>query len=415
MMARRSDISTTPVGDREGPAASQTIAPSKPAVELRAVTKSFAQVVAVNGVSLVIPSGGFYSLLGPSGSGKTTCLRLIAGFEDPDEGGILIQGVPVADTPAYRRDVNTVFQHYALFPHMDVARNVRYGLKQRRPRIAPGEIDRRTSEILALVQLEGMERRRVWELSGGQQQRVAVARALVNRPQVLLLDEPLGALDLKLRKQMQLELKRIQHEVGITFIHVTHDQEEAMAMSDRIAIMVDGVIAQEGTPKELYFEPRTRFVADFVGECNFLDGRVVESLAANGRDGVVVQTHLGAHLKARLPVGARQLSLGRAATIAIRPEHVVLRPRNDQEGEVGPGGKLGTIHDVTFLGNQVQYEVHVRDLGDLLARVTGEIDGHDAGLSPGCEVSVFLDERACLAIEASPVDAYAGGSEPNAG
>src|SRR5687768_2490378 len=223
-------------------------------------------------MDLSIERGAFYSLLGPSGCGKTTTLRMIAGFEQPTEGEIFLAGQPIAGVPPYRRNVNTVFQHYALFPHMDVAQNVGYGLRQRK--VDRKEEERRVAEALELVRLPGYGKRRTWEMSGGQQQRVALARALVNRPTVLLLDEPLGALDLKLRKEMQLELKKLQREVGITFIYVTHDQEEALTMSDRIAVMSQGVALQVGPANEIYERPNSRFVADFIGETNFLEGRV---------------------------------------------------------------------------------------------------------------------------------------------
>src|SRR4249919_1173379 len=215
-------------------------------VTLVDLVKRFGDMAAVDGINLEMPSGEFFSMLGPSGCGKTTTLRMIAGFEQPTEGEILLAGAPIAGVPPYQRNVNTVFQHYALFPHMDVARNVGYGLRQRK--VDKADEARRVAEALALVRLVGYERRRTWEMSGGQQQRVALARALVNRPTVLLLDEPLGALDLKLRKEMQLELKALQQEVGITFIYVTHDQEEALTMSDMIVVMRDGLIQQLGRP-----------------------------------------------------------------------------------------------------------------------------------------------------------------------
>jgi putative spermidine/putrescine transport system ATP-binding protein len=231
-------------------------------VELQAVTKRFGPVTAVDQVDLAIRSGEFFSFLGPSGSGKTTCLRMIAGFERPTQGRILLQGKDVAGSPPYDRDVNTVFQDYALFPHLDVTANVEYGLKVKK--VAKPERRRRAAEALAMVRLEGFDRRRITQLSGGQRQRVALARALVNRPRVLLLDEPLGALDLKLREGMQVELKRIQSEVGITFIYVTHDQDEALAMSDRLAVFTDGRLEQVGSPAEVYEHPRSAFVARFV-------------------------------------------------------------------------------------------------------------------------------------------------------
>ena len=244
-------------------------------VELRGVTKRFDDVVAVDNIDLSVKNGEFLSLLGPSGCGKTTTLRLIAGFEQPEEGEILIAGENVAGLPPYKRDVNTVFQSYALFPHLNVLDNVAYGLKQRGLRKPARE--NKAREALGLVRLEQLERRKPRQLSGGQQQRVALARALVMEPKVLLLDEPLGALDLRVRKQLQIELKGIQHSVGITFVYVTHDQEEALVMSDRVAVMHAGKIEQLGPPREIYDEPASRFVADFIGETNFIkqNGRVV--------------------------------------------------------------------------------------------------------------------------------------------
>src|SRR5215218_1228557 len=247
-----------------------------PAIELVGVEKTFSSaagdVRAVEHVNLRIAEGEFFSLLGPSGCGKTTTLRMVAGFEEPTSGQILLHGRDMVGVPPYRRDVNMVFQQYALFPHMDVFENVAFGL--RRKKVPKDELRRRVTETLELVELEGREKRRPRQLSGGQQQRVALARALVNRPRALLLDEPLGALDLKLRQAMQLELKRIQREVGITFVYVTHDQEEALTMSDRLVVMNAGRIEQLGSPRELYEYPATRFVANFIGTSNILTGRL---------------------------------------------------------------------------------------------------------------------------------------------
>src|SRR5947209_16956614 len=239
------------------------------AIELEAVAKRYGAHAAVDGVSLSIGEGEFFSLLGPSGCGKTTTLRMIAGFVEPDEGRILLHGEDVTSVPPNRRPVNMVFQQYALFPHMSVYDNVAFGLKVKR--VPRPEHRERVHEMLRVVSLEGFDRRRARQLSGGQQQRVALARALVNRPAALLLDEPLGALDVKLRKQMQLELKRIQHDLGTTFVYVTHDQEEALAMSDRIAVMNGGRVEQTGSPREIYEHPSTTFVADFIGSLNALD------------------------------------------------------------------------------------------------------------------------------------------------
>src|SRR5881275_1856992 len=246
------------------------------AVRLEGVRKSYGDVVAVDGVDLEIQAGEFFTLLGPSGSGKTTTLRLIAGFERPDEGRIELGGADVSDRPPYARDVNTVFQDYALFPHMTVAANVAYGLRVKG--VAKSERNARVEDILRRMRLPGLGGRKPSQLSGGQRQRVALARALVNRPQVLLLDEPLGALDLKLREEMQLELKAIQQEVGITFIYVTHDQEEALTMSDRLAVFSQGRIEQVGSPADVYERPATAFVAGFVGTSNLLTGAVAEAI-----------------------------------------------------------------------------------------------------------------------------------------
>ena len=245
---------------------------ASPEIRLTALTKRFQDVVAVDAISLTIESGEFFSLLGPSGCGKTTTLRMIGGFEQPTSGTIELRGQDVTGDPPDKRPVNMVFQNYALFPHLDVGENIAFGLRRRK--VERSEITRRVGEALELVHLDGYQRRRANQLSGGQQQRVALARALVNRPQVLLLDEPLGALDLKLRRRLQLELKRIQQDVGITFVYVTHDQEEALTMSDRIAVMHGGRVEQVGAPEALYDRPTTRFVADFIGTTNILDGTV---------------------------------------------------------------------------------------------------------------------------------------------
>ena len=283
-----------------------------PAVEFHGVTKRFGEVVAVDGVDLEVRPGEFFSMLGPSGSGKTTCLRMIAGFELPSGGRIFLTGIDVTEAPPYDRDVNTVFQDYALFPHMTVGQNVEYGLMVKR--VGPSERRPRASEALRMVRLEGFAERKPSQLSGGQRQRVALARALVNQPAVLLLDEPLGALDLKLRKQMQLELKRIQHEVGITFVHVTHDQEEAMALADHCVVMNHGRIEDEGTPERVYAQPATRFTATFMGESTLIPGEVSK---AKG-NAISVNTAFGS-----FPIIANAED-GAQVTLAIRPEHMLL-------------------------------------------------------------------------------------------
>ena len=278
---------------------------STPVVAFQNVTKRYGDVVAASEIDLEVGAGEFLSLLGPSGCGKTTSLRMIAGFEQPTEGDVLIEGERVNGVPAYRRHVNMVFQHYALFPHLTVADNVAYGLKQRSPRPPREEIGRRVRATLEQVRLTGFERRRIWEMSGGQQQRVALARALINEPKVLLLDEPLAALDRKLRRDMQIELQNLQRSLGITFILVTHDQEEALSMSDRVCIMRDGRIVQVGSPRELYDQPASRYVADFVGKSNFFDGTV----GAASASGAEIRLDCGITVPAGNPNGS--LDLGR--------------------------------------------------------------------------------------------------------
>jgi len=297
-----------------------------PDVRLESVVKRFDDVIAVDGISLDIPHGSFFALLGPSGCGKTTTLRMIGGFEQPTSGRIFLGDTEVEGLPPYKRDVNTVFQSYALFPHLTIFENVAFGL--RRKRVDKAETTRRVMEALELVDLTGRERRKPTQLSGGQQQRVALARALVNRPRVLLLDEPLGALDLKLRKQMQLELKRIQHDVGITFVHVTHDQEEAMTMADAIAVMSGGRIDQLGTPTELYESPRTAFVAGFLGKSNLLRGSV-EVGGVRLADGTLVHVDTGAR--------SGEVAVG------VRPEKVKL-------GGDGVNRLAGTVREIAYIG-----------------------------------------------------------------
>ena len=307
------------------------------AISLEGVGKRFGDVVAVRETNLDIRDGEFFSMLGPSGCGKTTTLRMIAGFELPDQGRVLLRGTDVTNTPPNHRNVNTVFQHYALFPHMSVVDNVSFGLELKR--VPRGERRDRVKEMLQVVQLEGMEKRKPQQLSGGQQQRVALARALVNSPKVLLLDEPLGALDLKLRKQMQLELKRIQHELGLTFVHVTHDQEEAMTMADTIAVMNGGRIEQLGTPSELYERPRTAFVAGFLGVSNLLDGTVTT-------DGAVRVDGAG-----EIRVGARLPTAGTRVQIGVRPEQLRL-------DSAGANSIAGTVEERAYTGVATQYVVN---------------------------------------------------------
>ncbi|MBL8045149.1 MAG: ABC transporter ATP-binding protein [Anaerolineales bacterium] len=305
---------------------------SSPAVRFTNVSRHFGEVRAVDGVSLDINSGEFFTLLGPSGSGKTTCLRMIAGFEHPTAGQIMLYGQDVTNLPPYERDVNTVFQDYALFPHMTVADNIGYGLMIKK--VAKAEREKRVQAMLELVRLPSMGKRKPSQLSGGQRQRVALARALINQPRVLLLDEPLGALDLKLRQQMQVELKAIQQQVGITFIFVTHDQEEALTMSDRLAVFNHGQIEQVGSPAEIYESPQTKFVAGFVGISNIVQAEAARAIT------------------------------GQAHTFTVRPEKIHLREPNSA---VAPTEFVadGQIHEVVYLGMNTRYEVALDSGGQL--------------------------------------------------
>ncbi len=361
-----------------------------PDIEFLGVSKLFGTVRAVEDVSFAIADGAFYSFLGPSGCGKTTSLRLIAGFEQPSRGEVKIAGRSVVGVPAHRRPVNMVFQHYALFSHLDVAANVAYGLRQQRPRPDRGDLARRVDEALELVRLPGYGGRRVWELSGGQQQRVALARALINRPTVLLLDEPLSALDRKLRRDMQIELQNLQRELGITFVLVTHDQEEALSMSDAVGIMRAGRLVQMGPPAELYDAPVNRYVADFVGESNFLPGRVCElaegSAAIRLEDGTV--------LAAPLSAGGQGLAREASATIAIRPEAIGLWPAGGSAPEGLDYRFEGRIDNRIYLGDQTEYSLSSPLLGRLLARVP---KGGESFL-PGDVVGLGWQRRRALAL-----------------
>jgi spermidine/putrescine transport system ATP-binding protein len=319
-------------------------------IALEGVSKRFGSVEAVRSVTLEIEEGEFFSLLGPSGCGKTTTLRMIGGFEQPDEGRILLRGVDVTAVPPNRRNVNMVFQHYALFPHMSIRDNIAFGMRLKR--VDKAEQRERVAEMLRIVRLEGLEKRKPGQLSGGQQQRIALARALVNRPAALLLDEPLGALDVKLRKQMQLELKRIQAELGTTFVYVTHDQEEALAMSDRIAVMNDGVVEQIAPPRELYEHPVTSFCADFIGSLNALEFRVDD----------VTDRELVSNVSPteRLVVEAADgHGPGDELKLAVRPERI----RIDPSGRPAPedGSRLeGIVAEVIYLGSLTQFHVDTK-------------------------------------------------------
>ena len=304
------------------------MASDQPVIEFRDVTKRFGEVAAVVDNDLAVQEGEFLSILGPSGCGKTTSLRMMAGFDQPTSGHVFIQGREVTGVPAYRRPVNMVFQHYALFPHLSVGDNVSYGLRQRRPRPSRAEIDKAVDEALAMVRLEGYGSRRSYELSGGQQQRVALARALINRPAVLLLDEPLAALDRKLRGDMQIELQNLQRDVGITFLLVTHDQEEALSMSDRVCVMRDGRIVQTGSPRELYDRPVNRYVADFVGKTNFFTAPATDKVLSVRPEMIEI-----AASEAELPEGlARQVAV-RVLNRIFLGEHTEYRVAHETLGE----------------------------------------------------------------------------------
>ncbi|BBE70925.1 ABC transporter ATP-binding protein [Oharaeibacter diazotrophicus] len=352
------------------------------AIGLRQVSKVFGsgdqRFTAVDRATVEIARNEFFTLLGPSGCGKTTLLRMIAGFEYPTAGEILLEGVDVAGLPPYARPINTVFQNYALFPHMTVAENIGFGLKMLgKPK---AEVDERVAAMLKLVRMEALAGRRTSQISGGQQQRVALARALAPRPKVLLLDEPLSALDYKLRKEMQIELKRLQHETGITFIFVTHDQEEALTMSDRIAVMSAGHILQVGTPRDIYDSPADRFVADFIGETNVLAGRT----GAVSGDLASVALAAGGELFAVVPAGFSRTG---EVTVVVRPEHA----RVVASGE--PATLSGTLEHAVYFGTDTHFHVRLADGSTFIVRRQNR-PGEVLGVEVGDTVGVVVDPRA---------------------
>ncbi|MFI5627783.1 ABC transporter ATP-binding protein [Streptomyces sp. NPDC051664] len=359
-------------------------------VRLTGISKTYGSFAAVQPLDLTVPQGSFFALLGASGCGKTTTLRMIAGLEEATTGTISLGGRDITDLPPYKRPVNTVFQSYALFPHLDVTENVAFGLRRRGIKSVKKQVD----DMLELVQLGDFAKRKPHQLSGGQQQRVAVARALINHPQVLLLDEPLGALDLKLRRQMQLELKRIQTEVGITFIHVTHDQEEAMTMADTVAVMNAGRVEQLGAPADLYENPKTTFVANFLGTSNLIEGEITES----GTDVVVGAG--GSTL--RLPAGRCSAPTARGGRIlvGIRPEKISLTSAGEADTiAVGRNRVTGRIVDSSFIGVSTQYVVE-SPAGKAL-QVYEQNVGHRAGLTRGAEVVLHWNPEHTFGLDAA--------------
>jgi spermidine/putrescine transport system ATP-binding protein len=369
-------------------------------VQLVGLVKRFADVTAVDGIDLRVAPGEFFSLLGPSGCGKTTTLRLIAGFEQPTSGQILLDGADVAQVPPHRRRVNTVFQSYALFPHLSVRDNVAFGL--RFLDLSKSERSRMVAEALALVQLEGFERRRPSQLSGGQQQRVALARALILNPSVLLLDEPLGALDAKLRKALQVELKALQERVGITFIYVTHDQEEALTMSDRLAVMSGGHIEQIGTPEQVYQEPNTAYVADFLGVSNLMYAQA----GGPGPDGETCRIRIGDF---ELLAGRGDVQAAGEVRVTIRPERVRLEPH----GSAGANRLPGMIERAVFQGSTTQLIVRLAQGDVLQALVTNETDG--VGYEQGTPVVAFLPAEALRVLSIGEAVGVVDGPGPDGG
>jgi spermidine/putrescine transport system ATP-binding protein len=347
-------------------------------LDLRGITKTFGDVRAVDGLSLRVRKGEFLSLLGPSGCGKTTTLRIVAGFENPSAGEVYLEGQRLGSTPPYQRNVNTVFQHYVLFPHMTVYQNIAFGLQMKR--LPRDEIRTRVTDMLKIVELSGYEARYPRQLSGGEQQRVGLARALVNAPAVLLLDEPLGALDLKVRKRMQLELKRIHREVGITFLYVTHDQEEALVMSDRIAVMHRGRLEQLDSVENIYLRPRSKYVSDFIGEVNLFTG----TLATRSAGGMNILTSEGDTLTVDI---SDPLSPGVAVEVAIRPEKIRLSTAPIQGENTFPGAVI----DHVFLGPMTKYFVRLDSGKEVMVLQQNHGDPDDQLLRPSERVMVSWD------------------------
>lgn len=361
-----------------GPSGRKTVA------ELRDVSKRFGDVRAVSDLNLSIGEGEFLSFLGPSGCGKTTALRMLAGFERPTEGDVILDGEVVNSVEPHHRPVNMVFQHYALFPHMTVAQNIGYGLRQRRPRLPRAEIVEKVRKTLTIVQLDSFENRKIWEMSGGQQQRVALARAIVNEPKLLLLDEPMAALDRKLRKEMQIELQDLQRQLGITFVLVTHDQEEALSMSDRICVMREGRIVQFGSPQELYDHPNSRYVADFVGTSNFFNG-----ILTDDKDTLAtVRLDNGMPMQGR-PSG--DLAKGQIVCMSIRPEQMKLHRAGD--------GLSVEVQNRIFLGEHTEYLVKHETLGNFLVLSPRQYEQAGGPFNAGDRALVSWEPSAALILD----------------
>lgn len=361
-----------------GPTGRKTVA------ELRDVSKRFGDVRAVSDLNLSIGEGEFLSFLGPSGCGKTTALRMLAGFERPTEGDVILDGEVVNSVEPHHRPVNMVFQHYALFPHMTVAQNIGYGLRQRRPRLPRAEIVEKVRKTLTIVQLDGFENRKIWEMSGGQQQRVALARAIVNEPKLLLLDEPMAALDRKLRKEMQIELQDLQRQLGITFVLVTHDQEEALSMSDRICVMREGRIVQFGSPQELYDRPNSRYVADFVGTSNFFNG-----ILTDDKDTLAtVRLDNGMPMQGR-PSG--DLVKGQIVCMSIRPEQMKLHRAGD--------GLSVEVQNRIFLGEHTEYLVKHETLGNFLVLSPRQYEQAGGPFNAGDRALVSWEPSAAIILD----------------
>ena len=367
-------------------------------LRLISLRKEFGEFVAVDDINVTVPDGSFFALLGPSGCGKTTTLRMVAGLELPTAGQILIGDQDIANLKPYKRPVNTVFQSYALFPHLDIFENVAFGLRRRGIK----DVNEQVNSILELVELAPMARRKPAQLSGGQQQRVALARALINRPDVLLLDEPLGALDLKLRRQMQLELKRIQTEVGITFVHVTHDQEEAMTMADTIAVMNQGKVEQLGSPVDLYENPKTTFVANFLGQSNLLTGEVVER-------GDLVGINVWGN---RINVKPQRVSTQNSKVwVGVRPEKIYITKESDTRFASLGNQLIGNVLERSYIGVSTQFIVEIPGFGlDDEKIMVFEQNVDSSEVLPGDRVRLSWDPAHTFALDAKQ-DAYAGESE----